>query len=154
MAAFFDYQTSASGTGDGSFVLLGDLSTAEWDRLVDLMERRRFARGAVVMARGEVDRSLYIVASGSVEVLILDGRHERQVRVQGPGTVLGEVAFFDGQPRSATVRAVEPSEVLRLGVDAFEVLAARHPDIGRRLVMDLGRILALRLRHAEARDGS
>jgi CRP-like cAMP-binding protein len=153
MAAFFDYQASASGAGDG-FVLLGDLSTGEWDRLVDLMERRRFAAGTVVMARGEIDRSLYIVASGSVEVLVLEGRHERPVRVQGPGTVLGEVAFFDGQPRSATVRAVEASEVLRLGLDAFEVLAARYPDIGRRLVMDLGRILALRLRHAEARDGS
>jgi CRP/FNR family cyclic AMP-dependent transcriptional regulator len=151
MAAFFDYEAGAS-VADRNFVLLADLSTGEWDRLVDLMERRRFGAGAVVMARGEVDRALYIVASGSLEVLIPDGRHERRVRVQGPGTVIGEVAFFDGQPRSATVRALEPSEVLRLGLDAFEVLAARYPDIGRRLVMDLGRILALRLRHAEARD--
>src|SRR4051812_36839815 len=106
------------------------------------------------MRRGDVDRSLYFVAAGSVEVFVGDGRTERSIRVQGPGTVLGEVAFFDGRPRSATVRAVTTAEVLRLGTDVFDGLAGRHPDLGRKILLDLGRILAVRLREAEARhDG-
>jgi hypothetical protein len=41
-----------------------------------------------------------------------------------------------------------------LSSDAFEVLAARHPDLGRQILLELGRVLALRLRHAESRDGA
>lgn len=152
MSTFFDYPDGhAERDSDRELVFLAGLSPAEWERLLELMERRRFAAGDVVMARGDSDRSLYIVASGSVEVLVLDGRRERSVRVQGPGTVLGEVAFFDGKPRSATVRALDAAEVLRLSAEAFEVLAARHPELGRKFVLDLGRMLALRLRQAEAR---
>jgi CRP/FNR family transcriptional regulator, cyclic AMP receptor protein len=151
VATFFDYPDGATGAGtDDDLVFLSGLSPAEWDRLVAVMERRRFAAGDVVMARGEADRSLYLIASGSVDVLMSDGRDERSVQVQGPGTILGEVAFFDGRPRSATVRALTDAEVLRLGTEGFDVLAGRHPDLARRVVLDLGRILASRLRQAEA----
>jgi CRP-like cAMP-binding protein len=71
----------------------------------------------------------------------------------GPGSVLGEIAFFDGKPRSASVRALTDTELLRLSADAFEVLSTRHPDVGRKILLDLGRVLALRLRHTEARHG-
>jgi CRP-like cAMP-binding protein len=152
VAAFFDYR-DAQADGDDELVFLAGLSPADRERLVALMERRRCAPGDTVMAHGEVDRSLYVVVSGTVEVLVPDGRRARRIRVQGPGTVLGDVAFFDGKPRSASVRALEPCEVLRLSPDAFEVLAARHPDLGRRFLLDLGRVLALRLRQAERRDG-
>ena len=153
MAGFFDYP---DGSGQGALddnVLLPDLSRADWDRLVDGMERRRIAAGEDVIRIGDVDRSLYLVVSGSVQVLVPAGDREEVVRVQGAGTVLGEVAFFDGRPRSATVRATEPTEVLRLGQEAFTTLAARHPDLGRKVVLDLGRILAVRLRQAEDRSG-
>jgi CRP-like cAMP-binding protein len=151
VAAFFDYRSEQGP--ERELVLLADLSPADWERLIGSMTRRRFGPGDVVIAEGERDQSLAVVASGSVEVLVGSRRKPRRARAQGPGTVLGEVAFFDGKPRSATVRALEPSEVLTLSVDAFEVLAARHPDLGRRLLADLGRILAVRLRLAEAGDG-
>ena len=154
MSTFFDYanEFGASGSDRGPVFLAG-LNDVEWDRIIVLMERLRFASGDVVMARGEADRSLYLIASGSVEVLVGHGRKESAVRVQGPGTILGEVAFFDGMARSATVRALEASEVLSLSAEQFDVLAARHPDIGRKILLDLGRILAARLRQAEKRDG-
>jgi CRP-like cAMP-binding protein len=164
VAAFFDYGAGrprsagvSAGPPDGpeqELVLLADLGPADWERLVSMMTRRRYGAGDVVIAAGERDQSLAVVASGAVEVLVGEGRRARRVRAQGPGSVLGEVAFFDGRPRSATVRAVEPSEVLTLDAEAFEILAARHPDLGRRLLLDLGRILAVRLRQAEGRgDG-
>jgi CRP/FNR family transcriptional regulator, cyclic AMP receptor protein len=154
VTAFFDYPTGAADSApDRELVLLEQLSPTEWERLVDVMERRRCPAGSVVIARGDADGSLYLVSSGLVEILVPYGRRERVVREQGPGTVLGEVAFFDGKPRSVTVRAVTDSELLRLGHDAFEVLAARHPDLARKILLDLGRVLATRLRQAEARDG-
>jgi CRP-like cAMP-binding protein len=70
-----------------------------------------------------------------------------------PGTVIGEVAFFDGRPRSAGVRAVTECELFRLSFEAFEVLAAREPALGRAVLLDLGRILAARLRQTNAAIG-
>jgi CRP/FNR family cyclic AMP-dependent transcriptional regulator len=153
VSRYFDYPAEGGETRADQLVVLRDLSPADWDRLLAQMERRRFTAGAVIIATGEVDRALYLIASGSVEIILGSGRRQRRVREQGPGTILGEVAFFDGQPRSATVRALGDCEVLRLNHDAFEVLAAKHPDLGRRLLLELGRIVVLRLRGAEA-DGA
>jgi CRP/FNR family transcriptional regulator, cyclic AMP receptor protein len=89
---------------------------------------------------GDDDRALYLVLSGRLEALV-GGSPSID-----PGSVFGELAFLDGLPRSATVRAVEDGEALRLSFDAFEVLAARHPELGRAILLDLGRIAALRLR--------
>jgi CRP/FNR family transcriptional regulator, cyclic AMP receptor protein len=89
---------------------------------------------------GDDDRALYLVLSGRLQALV-----EGATAIE-PGSVFGELAFLDGLPRSATVRAVEDGEALRLSFDTFETLAARHPELGRAILLDLGRIAALRLR--------
>ena len=62
--------------------------------------------------------------------------------------VVGELAFFDGLPRSATLMAETEVEAVRLDPAAFERLAADDPDLARMLLLDVARILALRLRMA------
>jgi CRP-like cAMP-binding protein len=89
---------------------------------------------------GDDDRALYLVLSGRLQALV-GGATSIDA-----GSVFGELAFLDGLPRSATVRALEDGEALRLSFDAFETLAARHPELGRAILLDLGRIAALRLR--------
>ncbi|MCA1671302.1 MAG: cyclic nucleotide-binding domain-containing protein [Actinobacteria bacterium] len=68
----------------------------------------------------------------------------------GLGSVFGELSFFDGRPRSALVRAVTDGQLLRLSFDAFEVLSAKEPVLARSVLLDLGRILAARLRSTQA----
>ena len=63
-------------------------------------------------------------------------------------SVTGEMAFLDGRPRAATIRALTDGDLLRLSFEAFEALSARHPELGRAILLDLGRILAARLRQA------
>ncbi len=156
MSTFFDYPGGEGDRRGDDNVCFAGLSPVDWERLVAATERRRFAAGDVVMGLGEAERSLYLIATGTVEVFVgdADAGTERSVRVQGPGSVLGEVAFFDGRPRSASVRALSSGEVLRLSEVAFDGLAGRHPDLARKILVDLGRILALRLRQAEARDAT
>ncbi len=62
-------------------------------------------------------------------------------------SVLGELAFFDAQPRSATLDAVTDVEVVRLDVAAFDRLLEHEPALAHAMLRDLARILALRLRH-------
>ena len=56
------------------------------------------------------------------------------------------MAFFDGKPRSAHIVAREDVEILCLEIDRFEQLAAWRPRVAQRLLLDLGRVLSLRLR--------
>ncbi len=58
------------------------------------------------------------------------------------------MAFLDGRPRAATIRALTDGELLRLSFESYEVLAARYAELGRAILLDLGRILAARLRQA------
>jgi CRP/FNR family cyclic AMP-dependent transcriptional regulator len=144
-ASFFDYpgQPSAEEQRPDVADLLPDLDDAGWDRLLAYTQVVRFGQGQTVIEAGTHDRSLYIIADGIVE---MDG--PEGVVTAESGAVIGEVPFFDGGPHSATIRAVTDVDLITLSPDAFEVLAAREPSLTRALIMDLGRIVSLRLRDA------
>jgi len=128
-------------------VLLADLAPAEWERLLGYTTRRAYAPGETVIEQGAVDRSLYVVESGSLDVLVQAGNGEqRRLTVIEPGAVFGEQAFIDGAPRSAAIRGRDGGVVRRLEWEAFHRLAQAEPELARRLVTDLARILSERLR--------
>ena len=116
----------------------GLLNVDEW---LAYTETRRFRPGDVVLRAGEDDRALY---------LLVDGRLEGPGGTVEPVTAIGEGAFLDGVPRGVTRRALTSGELLRLDWDAFEALAAREPRLARELLIDLGCLLAARLRTVDA----
>jgi CRP/FNR family cyclic AMP-dependent transcriptional regulator len=125
-------------------------SPAQWDRLLPFVERDGFRAGDDVIKRGEVDRALYIVVEGSLEARVTEGRAGKGVAVSfPPGSVTGEIGFFDGKPRTATVTAVTDGELLRLSFESFQALAVSEPDLAQAMLLDLGRILAIRLRQTD-----
>jgi len=147
LSRYFDYeQRGAADAGDPArkSVFLARASRAEWERLAACCSLRRFRAGETVVREGERAQSLYIVARGSLEVR----RGAKRIARVPDGSVFGEQAFFDGEPRSASVVAVADGELLELGADALEQLAARDPQLARTVLFDLGRILSLRLRAA------
>jgi CRP-like cAMP-binding protein len=150
--SFFDYPEAEPGASAEEIVLLPQWSDTKWSRLLPYTTTRRFRAGETVIRSGEVDRSLYFVMSGDVEVLLGTprGRSIRRLALVRAGSVIGEQAFVDGQPRSATVRSVTDGELLRLSQDAFETFAARDPALAMELIFDLARILSLRLRTNQA----
>jgi CRP-like cAMP-binding protein len=152
--AFFDYpagdeQDHTERAEEVYF--LADCSDDDWAVVRQHTELRRLVAGEVVIAPGEIDRALYIVASGKLEVVIPRGRRGRGERMStvDAGSVIGEMAFLDGKPRRALVRALTDVQLLRLPFEAFEVLAAKEPVLARSILLDLGRILADRLRAAD-----
>jgi len=153
--SFFDYPTSAPQDTDRAptaEVLLPDASEADWTTILEFTRARRLGAGQTVLAADGPGGSLYLVLEGTIEVVAPPGRFGRS-RPAGrleAGAVVGEVSFFDGEPRSMGVRAVTAAALAEMTHGDFENLFAAHPDLGRRLLMDLGRILAGRLRRAEA----
>lgn len=144
---FFNYEGQDATQTKGNFVFLADMSAEEWAHILDATQIYRFDAGDTVVTQGDATRTLYIVASGELEVVFIGARGKaKQISSIAPLSVFGEQAFLDGLPRSATVRAKTASELRMLSREDFDTLAVRYPDLARQLLLDLGRILSLRLR--------
>lgn len=76
---------------------------------------RKLARGQVLFNEGEPSEHLYLVRSGRLRVFVASARGEELVlSVVGPGESLGELSILDRHPRSATVEALEATELIAL----------------------------------------
>jgi CRP/FNR family cyclic AMP-dependent transcriptional regulator len=156
MSAFFDYPTAdgspapAEGTDD---VFLANATDQDWATLVRYTTRRHFETGDVVLDAGGTDSSLYLIVDGTLDVLVpqsgLFGGKQRLISTVGAGSVLGEMSFFDGGGRSAVVQATSPVNVAELSRSGFDALAAAEPRLSNQILLDLGRILASRLRESQ-----
>jgi CRP/FNR family transcriptional regulator, cyclic AMP receptor protein len=136
-----------AGTGRG---FLSDLHEDELAIVLEYTQARVYAPGQHAVRVGELDRSFFIISHGSFEVLVPTAEGPRRVRVLEPSDLFGEVAFFDGLPRSADVVAVEEAEALVLTPAAFQRLRLAHPRLALLFVLDLGRILSERFRASDA----
>jgi len=145
--SFFDYPNEPPASSGNVDQLLAGASDEEWATLLEHTRYRRFGPGDAIVTAGAKDQSLYLVLEGQLEVLADRGRHgHRRIASIGSGSVIGELSFFDGGARSALVRAVTPAVLAELSPAEFDALAVASPVLARRLLFDLGRILAQRLR--------
>lgn len=132
---------------------LADLHEADLAVVLAYTQARLYAPGEVAVHEGAVDRSFFIISRGSFEVVVPTQGRSRRVRILEPGDLFGEVAFFDGRPRSASVVALEEAEALVLTQTAFQRLRLTHPRLAVRFVLDLGRVLGERFRASDALAG-
>jgi NTE family protein len=95
-------------------------------------------RGETLIKEGAAADHLYIVNFGLFEVDDPDGR---AVALIGAGQLIGEIGFFAGEPRTASVVAARDSEVLAISRDGFEALAARIPELHHAVSRSLSRRL-------------
>jgi len=88
----------------------------------------------VICRQGEAGHSMFIVQSGRAAVTHEDGGTESIVGDLAPGDVFGEMAIFDRQPRSATVRARGSARVLTLDKRAFLKRVHEDPTLAFRIL--------------------
>lgn len=122
-------------------VFLPGRGAADWARIFAHAEPLRLEDGETLVLAGVSDRALYFLIDGRVRV----GLNPVFKTIDAP-SVLGEVAFLDGGPRSVTLIADGDVEAARFSLEHFEALGEEEPDLARAIALDLGRIAALRLR--------
>jgi len=145
--SLFDYENVNTNQNNlEEITLLGGLSENDWSRVLKIVETRQFKEGEYLIRAGDKDDSFYILTSGQVDVVINSDGGESVLASISEGSVFGEIAFFDGLPRSATIRAQSQGSAVRVTRQNFDTLAAWEPKIARTMLYDLGRILAMRLR--------
>jgi CRP/FNR family transcriptional regulator, cyclic AMP receptor protein len=131
--------------------LLHALGDRGLSALLQLGTRRRYAAREVVVRQGDPATAVYVVVQGRLKVAVAapDGR-EAALNLLGPGQVLGEVAVLDGGERSATVIALEESELLVIPRDAFVGYLESSSRASFRLLEVLARRLRLLTQRTEA----
>jgi len=109
--------------------LFENLPPDELNAIVAGLELRSFGAGDVVVTEGDAADGCFIVSSGQVGVTSIDAIGQRKVLATfGPGACLGEVALLTRRPRTATIEALEPTDLLMLSAEAFEQIAPRCPN--------------------------
>jgi CRP-like cAMP-binding protein len=121
-------------------------------RIADAVPAELAQPGELVIAEGELAAHMFVVLSGEVEVLHKgDADHDVRLALLGPGDWIGEMAILDIlQPRSASVRALAPTTLLRLSApDTRRLIQEPDPLQYAQLVANIARELARRLRVAD-----
>lgn len=108
-------------------------SEAAAKRLLDAFEPLALAAGEVLFRQGDASDALYLVQSGRLAALVRQGDAEVAVRTSGPGATIGEMGLFRGRDRSATLRAEQPSVVLRLAHARLAELETQEPALASAL---------------------
>lgn len=128
--------------------MFSSLTREELDDLAGKAETVRWEAGDTVFEEGARGDRCFVIQSGAVKVLrrFPDGRRITLARLE-PGAVFGELALFEGERRSATVVALEPT--MAVGLDADDVMSILRTDAEAALGMALG--LADRLRATNER---
>jgi len=119
--------------------------------LTSVVSRKRFSRGAAIIAAGDSTDSLYVVISGRLKVMISDDEgREVILSMLGPNEYFGEMGLIDDHPRSASVVCVEPCEVLALSKRDFKKCLEDNFE----MAVTVMRGLVKRLREADRKIGS
>jgi CRP/FNR family transcriptional regulator len=114
------------------------LTKEELEDLAATAETVHWDLGAVVFEEGDRGESCYILHSGRVKVLrrFPDGRRITLARL-GPGSIFGELAIFNGERRSATVQASEPSVGIKLGQEKVMSILRSDPEAALSVAISL-----------------
>lgn len=121
--------------------LLGEIDAMTLQLLQDELDWVHLSNGDVLFSQGDVADGLYVVVNGRLRVAAMLPQGEPQtIGDVCPGETVGEFALIADAPRSATVRAVRESNVVRMTRATFERLARSNP----RLMVRLTEIIVTR----------
>lgn len=90
--------------------------------------------GEVLVRQGEVGDQMFVIQEGEAEVLIVKDGTETRIRVAGEGEIIGEMAVFEHEVRSATVRALGDVRALTLDKRNFLRRIAEDPSMAFQIV--------------------
>ncbi len=121
------------------------LDNQEIEALAQQLDERHILAGQRIFSQGDPGDAMFIVQAGKVELFLHDRADQRVfLETVEPGGLFGELSLLDNQPRSATARAVDNSELLVVDRNDLTMLVKTHPHAA----LDLLAVLGMRIRLA------
>jgi CRP/FNR family transcriptional regulator, cyclic AMP receptor protein len=121
------------------------LGVAQWQTLAGYLQTFTMEEGQVLIEQDSRDTTVYIVEAGSLNVFHRDAARQAHIAIIGPGSCIGEGAFFSRLPRNATVQAAGRCKLWSITPMRFTELSNRHSAVALALVMAFGSVVARRL---------
>jgi CRP-like cAMP-binding protein len=122
--------------------LLADLDEAYLAQLAEQMQLKHYDRKQLVLRKGDIAVEFLFLKSGQLQVVdaSADGK-EVGLHLIAPGDVFGHIALLDEKPRSTSVIATQPSEVISMSKAVAMKLFFDHPIVMYRLLVELAGII-------------
>ena len=123
------------------------LTPNERVKIVRYFEQKTYKPGELIVKEGEEGDRMFIIKEGAVKVTkkLADGGEEVLANLVD-GDFFGEMALLDGSPRSASVYAVSPVQMLELYRSSLEEFIQKNPGAGVKILYNIAVILAKRIR--------
>lgn len=130
--------------------LFTDLPQTQLRSLVGTLERRSYRKGQLILHQGDEGNSLFVIVTGRVRIFTVspDG-HELTVWIYGEGDFFGEMALLNGEPRSASAKTMQKTEVLVLRRQAFRSHLLSNPSTAVHVIETLSQRLRATTVNAE-----
>ena len=109
--------------------IFAPLSDEELEKLATASKVRVYAPGEAIVRRGQEGNSMFVITRGSVEVQILQGGDVKTINTLRESDYFGEMSLLTGEPRTATVVAVEETEVVQINKSALKPIFEVNPDL-------------------------
>lgn len=127
--------------------LFSQVSEAELATLVNDFHPREFGKDEIIFRQGDTSRELYLVVRGKVRIFrISPSGAETTIAIYSTGSVMGEFAVVDSEPRSATAKAIEATDLLLMPHEKFLQHMRHLPD----LALGMTKLLSSRVRWTAA----
>jgi signal transduction histidine kinase len=123
-----------------SIPLFRDLNSKELGALRQIAQERKFPAGLEIIRAGAPGDGVYFVKSGLVEISAGQGNNRVFSRL-GPAEIFGEMAIIENRPRSATVKAVEDTELYFLPRTEILAFLYQSPALKQALLQQISRRL-------------
>jgi CRP/FNR family cyclic AMP-dependent transcriptional regulator len=110
--------------------LFEGLSGPILNELVGLMKEISCPKNSLIISQGDKSRSLFIVIAGRLKVFAIDDDGNQTIfTFFNPNDYFGELSLLDGEPRSASVSAIEDSKVLKLDQTKLRDFIEKYPEV-------------------------
>ncbi len=123
------------------------LSDDQWQSFGAYLSRHEIRTGDLLIKQGDTDRTLYLLAEGSLQVFVSGGPPgSNRIAILRSGSIVGEPGLFIDLPRAANVEAMTPCVVYALRGPRLEEMAQRLPALTLELLRAAGGVMARRMR--------
>jgi SulP family sulfate permease len=148
-AALDRREETAVGLGD--IELFAGRKAETLAALEQCMEQRTVAAGARIFGRGDTGDEIFLIRRGAVRIVLpISETQGHHLGTFGRGAFFGEMAFLDGETRSADAVAFTDTELYVLSRQAFDKFAEEHKKVALKLMEGIASVLATRLRYTNA----
>ena len=124
------------------------LQEDELEPLAKIIVEKSYGTGQKVFKEGDPSSSLFIVKSGSVEIIKATETEEKVLASFSEGEFFGEMALFEYAPRSADVRVVLDATIFEITKEDFDQFILEQPSIAARLLYSMMEDMSRRVRRA------